>query len=1065
MRKLKNSGFSLVELLAVVVILGIIATIGIATTSMLTNRAKEAEMDSYKNTVKMSAQTYLQNNKNLVPKVVGESKVIKVSELRKNNYLTKDIKNKKGESCMENSYVKVYKLSNTEYTYTTYIYCGDEEVPEEETVPKPKLEAKFTDSSGDDDAITLNNVSDAYLFIDISAASDDELQAYKNNNNEIKIDGYSFKIYVKNNNEIQEAYNSGSLSAGREEKILINKRLQEYIDVTGITEVYVEVNAINTLGGTASIKIESLEDDVSEYHDTIRPKCVPPTNPYIEEDWINKQEYAISKEPRKLTVGCDDGTGSQCIRAYFTESWPNDNDTLGAEYVYITVKDNAGNISCKPGEAGCDQESIDRCRFRVNVDIQTPSATVKAYVGKESSSNESEVLSTRHEATNILKKTVSASDTFDSAEIKPTDEYYSKLFGVDETKWFNQTNYPYGVVYKIELRDNIRLDKWTWMTNEGHIDDYNASNYKNVTISNPEASSGTTLQDTAHGMTPLHGSTEDTVYVRFLTEGRRYGVFKAYDKSGNSIEIEIAANLDRTAPPIPENLSANIYNKERDAGTAPSSTAYEFATWTNRYVRVKTNPGYNIDSLSNDTTLAGFWQFYYDARKESRDSVGIVDYNTYVDGVGIYDFSGTANQVDGKNTIKFKGCDKANNCSDYGPEKQVWIDITLPVCTVTKTNHGTESDAGWLGIGESATVSASCNDPSSATASGCKNSSFSHTYNSQIETKYAGAKGNNNGGSFTDYAGNTKNCEANKTVKIDHKRPTCSVSGGNSAWTNQSRTIKGICSDTGGSGCAGSISKTYSSNTNTTSAGAAGIGNGGKVKDRADNEVSCPANQTVKIDTVKPYVTYSHSSNTVYKNNNGIVVTATCHDDYSGLSSGFDVSFTSRVFSPSTNSAVGKCCQDLAGNRFCGDSGFYEIMFYGRHSSCGVESYKQCETSLCGVERYRLCRSSSCPGTPTYKTCKAASCGVYKYEWTCDSPVGEDVVYDLHKPNGSCRKTDTIYRSCEAAACGVKSYPSCRTSACGVEKYKTCEHPSCGVYLHKACWSYNESCCSNTDPH
>ena len=111
MRKLKNSGFSLVELLAVVVILGIIATIGIATTSMLTNRAKEAEMDSYKNTVKMSAQTYLQNNKNLVPKVVGESKVIKVSELRKNNYLTKDIKNKKGESCMENSYVKVYKLS------------------------------------------------------------------------------------------------------------------------------------------------------------------------------------------------------------------------------------------------------------------------------------------------------------------------------------------------------------------------------------------------------------------------------------------------------------------------------------------------------------------------------------------------------------------------------------------------------------------------------------------------------------------------------------------------------------------------------------------------------------------------------------------------------------------------------------------------------------------------------------------------------------------------------------------------------------------------------------------
>ena len=43
----------------------------------------------------------------------------------------------------------------------------------------------------------------------------------------------------------------------------------------------------------------------------------------------------------------------------------------------------------------------------------------------------------------------------------------------------------------------------------------------------------------------------------------RFGVFTAYDKSGNKIEIEIAANLDRTPPPVPNNLKAYIYNKER----------------------------------------------------------------------------------------------------------------------------------------------------------------------------------------------------------------------------------------------------------------------------------------------------------------------------------------------------------------------------------------------------------------------------------------------------------------------------------------------------------------------
>ena len=113
-KKTLNKGFSLVELLAVIVILGIIIGIGVVSVTRLVDRAKKSEQDSNKNIITMSAQTYLQNNKNLVPKVVGESRNIKVSDLKANNYLTKDIKNNKGESCMENSYVRVYKLSNTD---------------------------------------------------------------------------------------------------------------------------------------------------------------------------------------------------------------------------------------------------------------------------------------------------------------------------------------------------------------------------------------------------------------------------------------------------------------------------------------------------------------------------------------------------------------------------------------------------------------------------------------------------------------------------------------------------------------------------------------------------------------------------------------------------------------------------------------------------------------------------------------------------------------------------------------------------------------------------------------
>ena len=528
-RKIKNrKGFSLVELLAVVVILGLIAALGISATSYLSDLAKKNKMESQKNTVTMSAETYLQNNKNLVPKIIGDSSIIKVSDLRKSKYLTEDIKNGKGESCMEKSYVRVYKLSNSEYKYTTFLYCGDEEVPEDEVVPSPIVTARFSDSSGEIKDDLLNNVSDAYLYIEIHSATDDQIAMYKSQGTPVVIDGYTFKIFVYKGTEKVEAYNSGSLSGGREEKLIINKKLKDYIDVTGVTEVSLEVTVINSIGGITNTNTTIGEhNDKSEsttYDDNVKPKCVKPDSPYVESDWLNKNEYNLSKEQRKLTVGCDDGTGSGCIRNYFTESWPNDDDKKGAEYVIIEVKDNAGNVS----------EQNDECKFRVNVDIETPEATVTAYAGLESNSNDSTVLGTKISGSNILKKTIKVNDSSTSASIEPTDDYYKSLTGHNtDIKWMNKANFANGVIYKIELKDNIRLDKWTWKTNAGYINSTKASNYLSVANNNPEATSGSVIQDAAHGKTNFHGSTKDTIYVRFLTEGMRYGVLTVYDKAGN----------------------------------------------------------------------------------------------------------------------------------------------------------------------------------------------------------------------------------------------------------------------------------------------------------------------------------------------------------------------------------------------------------------------------------------------------------------------------------------------------------------------------------------------------
>ena len=1055
MKKINKKGFSLVELLAVVVILGILAAVGLGVTSNLIDRANKDKMDSQKNIVTMSAQTYMQNNKNLVPKIIGESINVKISDLRSSNYLTEDIKNTKGESCMEKSYVRVYKLSNSEYTYTTFLYCGSEEVPREEELPKPEVDAKFSDSSGDIENDKLNNVSDAYLYIELKAATDAEIQQYKNQGTDIAIDGYSFTIFVTKDGKKQEAYNSGSLSGGRQEKLLINKKLKDYIDVTGVTQVSLQVTAINTIGGVTNINKTSGEagkTEITDYEDTIPPQCVKPASPYVEGDWLNKNEYNTTKLERKLTVGCDDGLGSGCIRNYFTMSWPNDDDKLGAEFVYIEVKDNAGNISLHN----------DDCMFRVNVDIQTPEATVTAYVGKQSSSNTTNALADKTSGSNLLKKTIKASDSKTSVSIAGND--YDKLVGNNtDTKWMNNEKFPHGVVYKIDLKDNIRLDKWTWQTNAAYINSSKASNYLKVSSSNPEASSGEIPQDEAHGMTIFHGSTKDTIYVRFLTEGMRYGVLTIYDKAGNKVEIKIAANIDRTAPPVPNSLNAYVFNKVRTEGTTASSTTYNFSTWTNRYVRVQTAAGQNRDDLTNGVTLSGFWQFYYDARNHGGTRVGSGDYSTNSSGIGIYDFKGTAAQVDGKNKIRFMGCDKANNCSSWGSYKEEWIDITIPKCAVSKSiTKGAESSYGWLGSGETARVTADCSDPTTTLASGCTRASFHHDYNYQINTQTAGAEGNNKPGSFTDHAGNSVNCVANQRIQIDYAYPKCTVSGGNSNWTNKSRTVTGTCSDTGGSGCRGNISHTYNYNTSTTVAGPAGVGKGGSVGDKADNYTACAANQQVYVDVVKPYIiwdpapgTYEHAiSNTGQK-----PISATCKDAFSGFIGSHPTYYYSSYPIPTSSSGKSfeKCCTDKAGNTYC-ETKTYKAKHLHENSSCGVKRYNECRAAACGVESYNTCRTSGC-GVASYKSCKSSSCGraIDYYEcrggvngnggilYTCMPKCGicPNGLWHAHYGNKTCRTSSCgveSYKSCEHSQCGIKQYKKCRTSACGVEEYNTCYH-------------------------
>ena len=87
-------------------------------------------------------------------------------------YLKKAINNSKNESCMENSYVRIYKLNNNEYSYLPYLYCGSEEV-KEEVLLTPVAKILFIDGKDENDnSLIFNNINESRIYVELDGGVD-----------------------------------------------------------------------------------------------------------------------------------------------------------------------------------------------------------------------------------------------------------------------------------------------------------------------------------------------------------------------------------------------------------------------------------------------------------------------------------------------------------------------------------------------------------------------------------------------------------------------------------------------------------------------------------------------------------------------------------------------------------------------------------------------------------------------------------------------------------------------------------------------------------------------------
>ena len=116
---MNNKGLTLIELLAVILIIGLLSGIGLISYNVFIDRAEERVYKSYENTMKAHAEMYLVDNSNSIP-TIGNSVNLSITTLGIDPINNPDDSNDK---CL-NSYVKVTRGTNTDgNVYLTYKVC------------------------------------------------------------------------------------------------------------------------------------------------------------------------------------------------------------------------------------------------------------------------------------------------------------------------------------------------------------------------------------------------------------------------------------------------------------------------------------------------------------------------------------------------------------------------------------------------------------------------------------------------------------------------------------------------------------------------------------------------------------------------------------------------------------------------------------------------------------------------------------------------------------------------------------------------------------------------------
>ena len=123
---MNKKGFTLVEIIGAIIILGILVIIAVVTFSgSLTDFREDYYTDTIR-TLTESGKEFFNDNRKYRPSDVLNGQIVPLSTLVSEHYID-DVKDYKGGSCSNTSYVIVIKNGKDDYSYHTCLVCPEDD--------------------------------------------------------------------------------------------------------------------------------------------------------------------------------------------------------------------------------------------------------------------------------------------------------------------------------------------------------------------------------------------------------------------------------------------------------------------------------------------------------------------------------------------------------------------------------------------------------------------------------------------------------------------------------------------------------------------------------------------------------------------------------------------------------------------------------------------------------------------------------------------------------------------------------------------------------------------------